>query len=96
MEVETTSRGKQVRLTFDYAKDGFNRNVGIEGFEMCGPDSVWHKASAGVSGEQITVYCDEVSEPVAVRYAFKSFQLGNLKANSGLPVIPFRTDKFPK
>lgn len=96
MKVETTSRGKQVRLTFDYAKDGFNRNVGIEGFEMCGPDSVWHKASAGVSGEQITVYCDEVSEPVAVRYAFKSFQLGNLKANSGLPVIPFRTDKFPK
>ena len=96
MEVETSSRGRQVRLTFDHAKDGFNRNVGIEGFEMCGPDSVWHKASAGVSGEQVTVHCDKVSEPVAVRYAFKSFQPGNLKANSGLPVIPFRTDKFPK
>ena len=39
---------------------------------------------------------DEVKEPVAVRYAFKSFQLGNLKANSGLPVIPFRTDNFPR
>ena len=96
MEVEETSRGKQVRLTFDYAEDGFNRNVGIEGFEICGPDSVWHQASAGTSGSQITVRSDEVAEPVAVRYAFKSFQLGNLKANSGLPVIPFRTDKFPK
>lgn len=86
----------QVRLSFDYADDGFNRNVGIEGFEMCGPDSVWHKASAGNAGREITVRCSEVKEPVAVRYAFKSFSPGNLKANSGLPVIPFRTDNFPK
>ena len=94
MEVEATSRGKQVRLNFNNAEDGFNRNVGIEGFEMCGPDSIWHKASAGISGNQVTVRSDEVSEPIAVRYAFKSFQPGNLKANSGLPVIPFRTDNF--
>ena len=86
----------QVRLSFDYAADGFNRNVGIEGFEMCGPDSVWHKASAGTSGQEVTVRCSEVSEPVAVRYAFKSFSPGNLKANSGLPVVPFRTDSFPR
>jgi sialate O-acetylesterase len=96
MEVEATSRGKQVRLSFDNAEDGFNRNVGIEGFEMCGPDSVWHKASAGISGSQVTVRSDDVSEPIAVRYAFKSFQLGNLKANSGLPIIPFRTDNFSR
>jgi len=96
MQVEETTRGKQVRLSFDYADDGFNRNVGIEGFEICGPDSVWHKASAGTSGRQITVRSDEVAEPVAVRYAFKSFQPGNLKGGSGLPVIPFRTDNFPK
>jgi sialate O-acetylesterase len=95
MEVEQTSRGKQVRLTFDYAEDGFNRNVGIEGFEICGLDSIWHKASAGVSGKQITVRSDDVPEPIAVRYAFRSFLPGNLKANSGLPVIPFRTDNFP-
>ena len=96
MQVEETNRGKQIRLTFDYADDGFNRNVGIEGFEICGPDSVWHKASVGTSGRQLTVRSDEVKEPVAVRYAFKSFELGNLKGGSGLPVIPFRTDNFPK
>ena len=96
MQVEDTNRGKQVRLTFDYAEDGFNRNVGIEGFEICGPDNVWHKASVGTSGRQVTVRSDEVTDPVAVRYAFKSFSLGNLKANSGLPVVPFRTDNFPK
>ncbi|MBQ7180839.1 MAG: sialate O-acetylesterase [Bacteroidaceae bacterium] len=96
MEVEETQRGKQVRLTFDNAEDGFNRNVDIKGFEMCGPDSVWHEASVGISGSQVTVFCQKVPEPVAVRYAFKSFQPGNLKANSGLPVIPFRTDKFPR
>lgn len=96
MKVEDTERGKQIRITFDYADDGFNRNVGIEGFEICGADSVWHKASVGTSGRQITVRSNEVPDPVAVRYAFKSWQLGNLKANSGLPVIPFRTDNFPK
>ena len=96
MKVEDTERGKLIRITFDYADDGFNRNVGIEGFEICGADSVWHKASVGTSGRQITVRSNEVPDPVAVRYAFKSWQLGNLKANSGLPVIPFRTDNFPK
>lgn len=96
MKVEETERGKQIRISFDYADDGFNRNVGIEGFEICGVDSVWHKASVGTSGRQITVRSAEVPDPVAVRYAFKSWQLGNLKANSGLPVIPFRTDNFPK
>lgn len=87
---------KEVRIWFDNAEDGFNRNVGIEGFEMCGPDSVWHTASAGVGSNYVNVRCSEVQEPVAVRYAFKSWCLGNLKANSGLPVIPFRTDDWAR
>ena len=96
MQVEQTDRGKQIRLNFDYADEGFNRLVGIEGFEICGADSVWYTASAGVSGNQVTVRSDKVPDPIAVRYAFKSFQIGNLKGNNGLPVIPFRTDSFPR
>ena len=39
--------------------------------------------------------CDSINKPIAVRYCFKNFQLGNLASKEGLPVIPFRTDNFP-
>jgi len=93
MEVD----GGVVTLSFDCVEDGFNRNVGIEGFEICGEDRVWHKPTrVGRKEKQITVKCDEVPAPVAVRYCFKSWQPGNLKSNSGLPVIPFRTDDWER
>ena len=91
-------KGDQVILTFKNAGNGFNRNVGIQGFEVAGADSVWHKASnIGVYNEdRISVKCEEVKEPVAVRYCFQSWLLGNLKASSGLPIIPFRTDDWAR
>jgi Domain of unknown function (DUF303). len=88
-----TVDGNVATLAFDYAEDGFDRSVEIEGFEICGADGVWKTPTrVRTSGSKVTVKCDGVPQPVAVRYCFKSWQLGNLKANSGLPVIPFRTD----
>ena len=87
--------GKAI-ITLAHADEGLNRNVRIEGFEICGSDSVFHKAAyVGTSGNRVTVQSPEVKEPVAVRYCYKPFQVGNLKSNYGLPVIPFRTDDFP-
>ena len=88
----------QVILTFKNAESGFNRKVGIEGFEVAGTDSVWHKASdiEVYNEDRISVKCKEVKEPVAVRYCFQSWLPGNLKGNSGLPVIPFRTDNWER
>ena len=89
-------KDNKVTLTFDHAGEGFNRNVRIEGFEVCGPDSVFHPAThVGTSGNRVSVQSNEVKEPVAVRYCYKPFQIGNLKDIYGLPVIPFRTDDFP-
>lgn len=87
--------GNKIMITFDNAENGLDRNVKIEGFEICGPDSVFHKAHVGTSGNRVSVQANEVKEPVAVRYCYKPWQLGNLKSNYGLPVIPFRTDDFP-
>ena len=42
----------------------------------------------------ITISSDEVPNPVAVRYCFRNFQLGNVKNMAGLPLIPFRTDDW--
>lgn len=86
--------GKAI-ITFNDAEEGFNRNYNVEGFEICGPDSVFYTAHAGPSGNRVTVQAAQVKEPVAVRYCYKPFQVGNLKNNYGLPVVPFRTDRFP-
>lgn len=87
--------GNKAMISFNNADQGFDRNVRIEGFEICGPDSVFHKAHVGTSGNRVSVQANEVKEPVAVRYCYKPWQLGNLKSISGLPVVPFRTDQFP-
>jgi sialate O-acetylesterase len=36
----------------------------------------------------------EVTEPVAVRYAFKDFIVGDLFNTEGLPASSFRTDNW--
>lgn len=90
-----TIEDNKIMVDFDNAEDGFDRNVRIEGFEVCGPDSVFHKATVGVNGSRVGVSAPEVKTPVAVRYCYKPWQIGNLKSIYGLPVVPFRTDNFP-
>lgn len=89
-----------IRLKNTYG--GISRNSDIEGFEVAGSDKVFRKATAGhfwVPGndprnETIYVISPDVKEPVAVRYCFRNFQIGNLGGNNGLPLFPFRTDNW--
>lgn len=89
-----------IRMGNDYG--GVSRYDDIEGFEVAGEDRVFHKATAGhfwVPGndprnESIFVTSPEVKHPVAVRYCFKNFQIGNLYNNALLPLFPFRTDNW--
>lgn len=77
---------------------GYERLTGIEGFEICGADRVFRPAEVAIGpapGFQLIVSSPGVPEPVAVRYCFRDFQIGNLHAVRGLPVLPFRTDDFP-
>ena len=81
---------------------GTRRYVDIEGFEVAGADRVFHPAKAqhfwkpggAYWDECIIVKSDEVKEPVAVRYCFRNWQLGNLANQGGLPLFPFRTDNW--
>ncbi len=74
----------------------------IQGFEVAGEDHVFHPATArhywrpggGYWDEAIMVTSPEVSQPVAVRYCFRNFQLGNVKNGANLPLFPFRTDNW--
>lgn len=66
----------------------------IKGFEIAGADRVFHKAKASISGNSVTVWSDEVAEPVAVRYAFRNYIECNLHNMFGIPAVPFRTDDW--
>jgi len=74
----------------------------MQGFELAGEDRVFHPAKAqhfwqpggGYWDEAIKIVSPEVKKPVAVRYCFKNFQIGNVKNAANLPLFPFRTDKW--
>lgn len=67
----------------------------VTGFEIAGADKVFHKAQATISAQsEVTVWSDEVKQPVAVRYSFRNFAPGNLKNVYGIPAVPFRTDDW--
>jgi len=65
------------------------------GFIVCGEDRVWHNAKGKVLGkDKVEISCDEVPNPVAVRYAWANNPVCNLTSSEGLPLTPFRTDDF--
>jgi sialate O-acetylesterase len=67
----------------------------VKGFAICGEDKVWHWAQAKIAGtNQVEVWSEQVTKPVAVRYGWADNPVCNLYSNHDLPVTPFRTDTF--
>lgn len=69
------------------------------GFYIAGSDKIFHHASARVvtargKAPSVEVWCDKVSDPVAVRYASSNLPLGTLMNGKELPAFPFRTDAW--
>jgi sialate O-acetylesterase len=63
-------------------------------FEIAGSDKIFRPAKAVISRGMILVSSPDVATPVAVRYAFKDFIVGELFSTEGLPVSSFRTDEW--
>lgn len=89
------SDGKII-VSFDHAKEGFSRMDGIEGFEIAGEEGEFLPAQAVVRNGKVEVSREGIDQPVAVRYCFRNFQIGNLAGVRELPVVPFRSDSFEK
>jgi len=89
--------GNKARLTFDCFGSGlrpFDVDQAI-GFAVCGEDKVWHWAKGIVEGkDKVSVWSEEVTQPIAIRYAWADNPVCNLFSEDGLPVTPFRTDDF--
>jgi sialate O-acetylesterase len=83
-------------VSFDRSKEWvyFENGSTSKNFEVAGADRVFHPATkVWISRNRLYVVCDEVKTPVAVRYAFKDFVVGDLM-HDGLPVSSFRTDDW--
>lgn len=90
-----TFKNDTAKITFDnlsYGLTSFGKELSL--FEMAGDDKVFHPAKATIVREGITVKSELVPKPVAVRYAFKNFAVGDLFGVNGLPVSSFRTDDW--
>jgi len=67
----------------------------LKGFTIAGADQQFHWAKASIEGNQVIVYADAVTKPVAVRYAWADNpDDANLYNKEGLPASPFRTDSW--
>lgn len=89
-------RGNEIEISFYNDENGFSPWREIVGFEVAGEDRVFYPAEVrkGSGWKNLVVKSDKVPAPVAVRYCFRDFQIGNLTGRRGLPVIPFRTDNW--
>ena len=66
------------------------------GFEVADSTKSFISASAslGIDKNTLVIKMGNGYVPLAVRYCFKNFQLGNVKSTYGLPLVPFRTDDW--
>jgi sialate O-acetylesterase len=92
---EMKIEGSIVRLTFDNAVNGLvSLGKELSCFEVAGASKRFYPAKAFVTNLGITIFCPYVTEPVAVRYAFKDFIIGDLFNTEGLPASSFRSDNW--
>lgn len=67
---------------------------GPRGFSVAGKDKKFYWALTIIEDNEIIVWSEKVAHPVAVRYDWADNPDGNIINNSGLPLIPFRTDTW--
>lgn len=89
-------KGRQAILHFSHVDTGLKTQEGeLRGFEICGNDRIFKPAQAQITNSNtVVVTSTEVSEAIAVRYAWAPFPEANLVGGGGLPASPFRTDTF--
>ena len=88
--------GKKIRVQFDHVGGGLIASGGkpLTDFTIAGPDQKFVPATAEIDGNSILVHSDEVTQPAAVRFAWRDEAKPNLANKEGLPASPFRTDAW--
>ena len=90
-------KGKAVLSFSGVDGEGITIKGDVSGFEIAGSDHVFYPArvlKVFPTVTDLTVFSDKVTDPVAVRYCFKNFSIGNVSNVYGQPMVPFRTDNW--
>jgi sialate O-acetylesterase len=67
-----------------------NNDGPVTGFALTGDDHQFHWAQAEIQGQSVVVWCDQVSKPLWVRYAWGSNPVCNLFNKDGFSATPFQ------
>ena len=100
--------GGEIHIAFDHVGSGLIigrkthlqpteevKDGKLHGFAIAGAEKQWRWAQAAIAGDSLVVSHPEVRQPLAVRYAYRSFpDRANLYNREGLPASPFRTDDW--
>jgi sialate O-acetylesterase len=82
-------------LSFNNAEKGLYSYDELTGFEIAGADKVFYPATSKiVNRKKVLVKSDKVTNPVAVRYAWRNWIQGTLYDTNLLPASSFRTDNW--
>jgi sialate O-acetylesterase len=86
-------------VNFSHADNGLmakDKYGYIKGFELAGADHKFYYAQATIfDHNKVKVWCSQVPQPMAVRYAWTDAPLeANLFNVEGFPVSPFRSDNW--
>ncbi|RCH54347.1 sialate O-acetylesterase [Mucilaginibacter hurinus] len=93
-----TVNGNSIKISF--AKESLGTGLTTsdgkppEHFYVAGADKKFYPAKAAIIGNDIVLTGFNVTEPVAVRYAFMNWNDTNLQNKEGLPAMQFRTDNW--
>ncbi len=88
----------RIELTFDHAAGGLVLVGSVQGnqFLIAGEDRVFRPAEVRVRGNVLVVSSRDVTNPLAVRYAFTNGAQATLFNAAGLPSSSFRTDDWSR
>jgi sialate O-acetylesterase len=90
----SVDKGKAI-ISFENVTNGLKATgKEITCFEIAGDDQLFKPAKVKIDGNTVVVSSKEVKKPVAVRFSFTNDGIGNLFSTEGLPVAPFRTDRW--
>ena len=86
--------GNALTVLLRNAADGLRLTGEPCGFELAGEDGVYHPAKAAFEKNLITLTSATVPAPRYARYAWTNYMEVTVFGMNGLPLAPFRTDRF--
>ena len=91
-----TITSDSIVMQFENSYEGLQNQLEFIGFEVADSTTFFRTAQPflGADKSSLIIKIDKGFAPIAVRYCFKNFQVGNVKNSVGLPLVPFRTDEW--